>query len=233
MNCKKFSNLLSDEEKFGFVIASLGHDLDHEGKNNNYLINTQHKLAVLYNDKSPLENHHCAILFKLLGDNAKNIFENMDQSEFKGVRTMMIENILSTDMKVHFSMLADFKKELLEDPNFGSDGSEEKKLKISNMFIHTADLSGSTKDIKIAAKWTERVNQEFADQYESEIEKEIPLTPYFANLDSNEVFYKSEASFLKFIVTPLYELANMFEQGQLGDIFNILQSNQKHYEDKL
>ena len=130
------------------MIASLGHDLDHEGKNNNFLINTDHKLAVLYNDKSPLENHHCAVLFKLLGDTNKNIFENMDQSDFKGVRAMMIENILSTDMKVHFSMLADFKKELLEDPNFGSDGklfsssqtkkilgSEEKKLKITNLFI--------------------------------------------------------------------------------------------------
>jgi hypothetical protein len=104
------------------VIASLGHDLDHEGKNNNFLINTHQKLAVLYNDKSPLENHHCAVLFKLLGDTNKNIFENMDPSDFKGVRAMMIENILSTDMKVHFSMLADFKKQLLENPNFGSGG---------------------------------------------------------------------------------------------------------------
>ena len=80
-------------------------------------------------------------------------------------------------MKVHFSMLADFKKELLEDPNFGSDGklfsssqtkkilgSEEKKLKITNLFIHTADLSGPAKEIKIAAKWTAVVNQEFTAQ---------------------------------------------------------------------
>jgi cAMP-specific phosphodiesterase 4 len=159
------------------VIASLGHDLDHEGKNNNFLINTHHKLAVLYNDKSPLENHHCAVLFKLLSDTNKNIFENMDPSDFKGVRAMMIENILSTDMKVHFSMLADFKKELLENPNFGSGGkpfhfnnsnfpieSEERKLAITNLFIHTADLSGSTKEIRIATKWTTRVNEEFAAQ---------------------------------------------------------------------
>jgi serine/threonine protein kinase HipA of HipAB toxin-antitoxin module len=61
----------------------------------------------------------------------------------------------------------------------------------------------------------------------------VPLTAYFANLEQKDVFYKSEGSFLKFIVTPLYELANMFEKGGLQEIFNILQSNQKYYEDKL
>lgn len=33
----------------------------------------------------------------------------------------MIENILSTDMAVHFSGLANFKKQLLENPKFGTD----------------------------------------------------------------------------------------------------------------
>ena len=31
-----------------------------------YQVNAQTELAIRYNDKSPLENHHCAVAFQIL-----------------------------------------------------------------------------------------------------------------------------------------------------------------------
>lgn len=86
----------------------------------------------------------------------------------------------------------------------------KEKLEVTSVFIHTADLNHTTKAFSVSSNWTALVNMEFSAQYKEEGEKELPLTPYFANLDNNEVFYKSEFSFLTFIVSPLYKFANIF-----------------------
>ena len=38
-----------------------------------------------YNDMSPLENHHCAVSFKILSSPECNIFTNLSTEEFKEV----------------------------------------------------------------------------------------------------------------------------------------------------
>ncbi|QQP49841.1 High affinity cGMPspecific 3'_5'cyclic phosphodiesterase 9Alike, partial [Caligus rogercresseyi] len=58
------------------ITACICHDLDHPGFNNTYQINARTDLAVRYNDMSPLENHHCAMCFKILSIAECNIFAN-------------------------------------------------------------------------------------------------------------------------------------------------------------
>lgn len=47
-------------------MAAAVHDYQHPGLNNPYLVNSRHELAIRYNDKSPLENHHASSAFFLM-----------------------------------------------------------------------------------------------------------------------------------------------------------------------
>lgn len=42
------------------------HDFEHGGLTNDFLVNSLDGLAVRYNDRSPLENHHLAAAFTLM-----------------------------------------------------------------------------------------------------------------------------------------------------------------------
>lgn len=52
--------------KLSILFAGLMHDIDHTGTTNGYQISSMSHLAILYNDKSVLENHHCATAFDVL-----------------------------------------------------------------------------------------------------------------------------------------------------------------------
>ena len=65
--------------------------------------------AVLYNDRSVLENHHAAAAWNLFLSNPNfNFLSGLDQAEFKRFRYLVIESILATDLKRHFEILAEF-----------------------------------------------------------------------------------------------------------------------------
>ena len=95
------------------LVACLAHDLDHRGMTNSFEVGSQSDIAIRYFDNSPLENHHAAILFKILSNPQYDIFKSIPEDKLKEIKLNIIENILATDMKVHFPMLADFKQKAL------------------------------------------------------------------------------------------------------------------------
>ena len=77
---------LSDLQVMAGLLACLLHDVAHPGVNNNFLIGIKHQKALRYNNIAVLENHHCAIAFKLLLDPKNDIFELLSEAQYWNVR---------------------------------------------------------------------------------------------------------------------------------------------------
>ena len=99
------------------LIASLAHDILHPGKNNLFLINSNHNIAKKYNNKSVLEHHSISHLHDLIQKhNLLDLFafkEYPDLFDNQGNKlsskdymiSIMDDAILNTDMCYHFNLL--------------------------------------------------------------------------------------------------------------------------------
>ncbi|XP_032321146.1 cAMP-specific 3',5'-cyclic phosphodiesterase 4C isoform X2 [Camelus ferus] len=101
--------VFTDLEVLAAIFASAIHDVDHPGVSNQFLINTNSELALMYNDASVLENHHLAVGFKLLQAENCDIFQNLSIKQRLSLRRMVIDIVLATDMSKHMNLLADLK----------------------------------------------------------------------------------------------------------------------------
>ncbi|GBF94222.1 hypothetical protein Rsub_06492 [Raphidocelis subcapitata] len=90
-----------------YTAASI-HDFEHGGLTNDFLVSSTDPLAVIYNDKSPLENHHLAAAFTLLQQPEFNFTSVLSKPQAEKFRKAVIELVLATDMKQHFSILSHF-----------------------------------------------------------------------------------------------------------------------------
>jgi 3'5'-cyclic nucleotide phosphodiesterase len=97
----------TDLEMLAMYVAASVHDYDHPGVNNNFLVQTRDSRALLYNDRSVLENHHCASAFKILQE--FNFAIGMDRKTYAYWRGFVVDMVLATDLAHHFSLLTAFK----------------------------------------------------------------------------------------------------------------------------
>jgi len=100
------NTLLSDLEVFSILIGSLAHDIGHPGINNVYLVKAKHELAMAHNDRSPLENMHCVVLYEILSKNVTNIFVGLSTDHWRESRKIILAAILGTDMSHHFEQIS-------------------------------------------------------------------------------------------------------------------------------
>ncbi|KAJ9521275.1 hypothetical protein QJQ45_022997, partial [Haematococcus lacustris] len=89
-------------------LAAVCHDYQHIGRTNDWLVETQDELALRYNDRSPMENHHLAGAFSLLKHPDMNFLQAMPKATYDRLRKLVIELVLGTDMKQHFSIIGQF-----------------------------------------------------------------------------------------------------------------------------
>ncbi|GLC54408.1 hypothetical protein PLESTB_000860400 [Pleodorina starrii] len=157
---KKQVKEISKLEYFSVVIASAVHDLGHLGVNNDFLINSRHPRATMYNDKSVNENFHIARAFAIARESPDlDIFSGFSVDEQKQIRKLMIETVLSTDMAVHFDLLNRFTSQVDAKPDL-SEWTDRTLL--YQMLVHLADIANPSRPFHLARGWAERGDREAA-----------------------------------------------------------------------
>lgn len=188
-------------------VAAAIHDFDHPGVNNNFLIATGDKRAMFYNDKSVLENHHCAAAFQVLVSPANNFLGTLDRKTYKAVRASIVDMVLATDLAQHFDLLTRFKKKVrsvnkvITSGTFDPFGNADDQSILMQMLMKCADVSNPTKELSLYEKWIDRIMTEFYNQGDMEKQLGLPVSPFM----NREAGSSAQKGFIEFIVYPLFE----------------------------
>ncbi|CEO99499.1 Phosphodiesterase [Plasmodiophora brassicae] len=218
---------LTSLEMFALLIAAACHDVGHPGLSNTYQVNASTKLALLYNDQSVLEHHHCAMTFHILKRPGCNILSGLTEPEYRSARKIIISSILSTDMTCHFSLSEKFSNLLLrrsEDSarSGGRAGRDtispstsphasilsptalcpSDRETVANMLLHSADISNQCKSWPVAKRWSDCILIELFHQGDVERESNLALSPNCDRHTTDRLQFT--LNFIDFVVAPLF-----------------------------
>lgn len=241
-------DFLSELEQFALLVAGISHDLGHPGVNNGFLSEVGHELALKYNDRSPLENMHCAKLYTLAADEETNVFGKMTREQYKEVRKICIETILHTDMVTHQQLVKDlqlifqmnsdaFAQSSVGSPDWSPQQTEparldvfcqsDAKVIIMNTVLHSADVSNPCRDWQTASGWGMKVIEEFFAQGDEERRLGVPVQ--FLNDRSKLNKPNSQIGFIEFMIAPFVFAMIKLWPG-LEELGNEMVNNLGHWE---
>ncbi|XP_067288261.1 3',5'-cyclic-AMP phosphodiesterase 4C isoform X2 [Pseudorasbora parva] len=225
-------DVFTDLEIMAALFASAIHDVDHPGVSNQFLINTNSELALMYNDASVLENHHLAVGFKLLQEENCDIFCNLSKKQRQSLRQMTIDMVLATDMSKHMNLLADLKT-MVETKKVTSLGvllldNYSDRIQVLQNMVHCADLSNPTKPLELYRQWTDRIMVELFSQGDRERDKGIEISP-MCDKHSASV-EKTQVGFIEYIVHPLWETWGDLVHPDAQNILDTLEDNREWYQ---
>ncbi|XP_022412910.1 cAMP-specific 3',5'-cyclic phosphodiesterase 4A isoform X2 [Delphinapterus leucas] len=223
--------VFTDLEILAALFAASIHDVDHPGVSNQFLINTNSELALMYNDESVLENHHLAVGFKLLQEDNCDIFQNLSKRQRQSLRKMVIDMVLATDMSKHMTLLADLKT-MVETKKVTSSGvllldNYADRIQVLRNMVHCADLSNPTKPLELYRQWTDRIMAEFFQQGDRERERGMEISPMCDKHTAS--VEKSQVGFIDYIVHPLWETWADLVHPDAQEILDTLEDNRDWY----
>ncbi|KAJ7423277.1 cAMP-specific 3',5'-cyclic phosphodiesterase 4D [Willisornis vidua] len=249
--------VFTDLEIMAAIFASAIHDVDHPGVSNQFLINTNSELALMYNDASVLENHHLAVGFKLLQEENCDIFQNLSRKQRQTLRKMVIDMVLATDMSKHMNLLADLKT-MVETKKVTSLGvllldNYSDRIQVLQNMVHCADLSNPTKPLELYRQWTDRIMVEFFHQGDREREKGMEISPmcdkHTASVEKSQVgrwpvgrlrghaglgwglsSACPQVGFIDFIAHPLWETWADLVHPDAQELLDTLEDNREWYQ---
>lgn len=206
---------LGSVDQYALLVAALCHDIGHQGRTNPFLVELGNELPLRYNDKSPLENMHCAKLFEIASNQDTDVFKQMDKETKKQARRICIAAILHTDNVNHFEMVREISKiyEMASDlcelqasqpdllPQYIEQVMQKNSLQWLELFLHFADVSNPLKPFPVCQKWAWRVLDEFFEQGDEEKSLGLPV----GMLNDREKINRpgSQHGFIQFLVAPL------------------------------
>ncbi|XP_043380937.1 calcium/calmodulin-dependent 3',5'-cyclic nucleotide phosphodiesterase 1A isoform X6 [Chelonia mydas] len=188
---------LTELEILAMIFAAAVHDYEHTGTTNNFHIQTRSDVAILYNDRSVLENHHVSAAYRLMQEEEMNILANLTKDDWRELRGLVIEMVLSTDMSGHFQQIKTMRHTLQQ-----TEGID--KAKAMSLILHAADISHPAKSWELHYRWTTALMEEFFRQGDKEAALGLPFSPLCDR--KSTMVAQSQIGFIDFIVEPTFSL---------------------------
>ncbi|XP_068428059.1 dual specificity calcium/calmodulin-dependent 3',5'-cyclic nucleotide phosphodiesterase 1A-like [Clinocottus analis] len=188
---------LSELEILAMVFAAAIHDFEHTGTTNNFHIHTRSEVAILYNDRSVLENHHVSAAYRLMAEEDMNILINLNKDDWRELRALVIEMVMSTDMSCHFQQIKTMRNTLTQTDSLD-------KVKVLSLMLHAADISHPAKAWPLHDRWTHSLMEEFFRQGDKEVELGLPFSPLCDRKAT--MIAQSQIGFIDFIVEPTFSV---------------------------
>ncbi|KAM5126663.1 high affinity cGMP-specific 3',5'-cyclic phosphodiesterase 9A-like [Mantella aurantiaca] len=211
----RLQEVVTPDDVMMMMVAALCHDLEHPGLGNTFQVNAQTDLAVRYENKSPLENHHCAVTMEILSQSQSNIFCNLNPEKVTSIREMIIlmffpqgivELILATDLTQHGRLL----QSLQEIQSFSFSNTNHVTL-LKKCLLKFCDISNETRPSEQAEIWADALLEEYFMQSDREKEAGLPVTPYMDRDTTTKA--ESQKSFIQLMLLPLCQaLCKIFPQ---------------------
>lgn len=223
---------LKPTELLGMLTGAIGHDADHPGLTNAFLSNTKHPLAMLYNDISVLENHHCATTFKILMKEENNILCNLTDQQWKDTRRVMVAAILNTDMARHFGLLSKFNNMFANRPSKEHFSTEDKRQQVVSMIVHCADISTPIKPWAVSKRFADDVAKEFTLQVQKEESLGMAPTPHMLGLEELSAQAKMEIGFINVFTWAAIETLSLV-LSNLQICLDTMDRNKRLWQDML
>jgi len=242
--CHHFDDL----DVLTMFIAALCHDLEHPGLTNAFQVNSGSKLALMYNDRSVLENHHAHIASCILKDPKTAILGTLEDEERTKARKAMISIILHTDMSYH----QDIVTQLLQfgDRRFSTvdggdcllvngdvdingsnaslDSLEDDRLFLSQTVVHLGDISNPVMRWDQSHQWSLRVIDEFVAQSKREKKENLKVSMAFIKDTTPESVSKVQLSFIDYVAKPLWKNAQIIAP-ELHHRIVVLEDNRRRW----
>ncbi|OSX60788.1 hypothetical protein POSPLADRAFT_1070404 [Postia placenta MAD-698-R-SB12] len=162
---------LTPEDIFALLIAAVGHDVGHPGLTNAFMKNARTPLAVVYDDKSVLEQMHYSLILQIMRHNGLG---SLLDRPHRGAafRRLLLGTVLATDLSLHGEFMDGFRA-LLE----GNPLDEQAcKILLCQALIKCADISNPCRPYSVSKHWVAALESEWTSQLMLERHLHLPAT---------------------------------------------------------
>jgi len=183
------------------VLAGAVHDMAHPGSGNDFLVKTQHPLALRYLDRSVLEHFHAASAFALVQEMGVPILEHtMPSPPAETLKGRIVDMLLATDMAQHKPVCEAVTTELA----MHKAPQDIDKLKLECFVLHLADIGHPLRPRAQHREWSLLLREEFFAQGDEERRLGLVPTP-LCDREKAPTLAKSQQGFLGFVIAPAWK----------------------------
>ncbi|KAL7070807.1 hypothetical protein ACQ4LE_009992 [Meloidogyne hapla] len=189
-------------EAIALFMASICHDLDHRGKNNQYMKNMSTPLANIYST-SVMEHHHFNQTVTILQQDGHNVLKSLNSSDYKKILSTIRHCILATDLALFFPNKGQLSA-IIKEGIFSWEDTKHRNL-VQAILMTACDLIATAKPWQVQTETVKVIFEEFYEQGDAERMNGREPIAMMDRMRAHEL-PQMQVGFMRGICIPCYEL---------------------------